>query len=141
MRPRWQGGPATITLVRHGESMGNLADEAAREAKSDHLDLDDRDADVELSDTGRDQASAVGRWRKDAPEDWQPTLVLSSPYRRAAETARIATDGTGLDVVLDERLSAGQLLGLPLVLAGCWLATRRPPTAAVDEGPVLIPEP
>jgi broad specificity phosphatase PhoE len=30
--------------------------------------------------------------------------VLGSPYRRAADTARIATDGSGLEVVLDERL-------------------------------------
>jgi len=44
-------------------------------------------------------------------------------------------------VVLDETLSGGQLLGLPLVLAGCWLATRRPPSEPVDEGPLLIPEP
>lgn len=44
-------------------------------------------------------------------------------------------------VVLDETLSAGQLLGLPLVLAGCWLATRRPPSEPLDEGPLLIPEP
>ena len=44
-------------------------------------------------------------------------------------------------LVLDETLSGGQLLGLPLVLAGCWLATRRPPGEPVDEGPLLIPEP
>jgi drug/metabolite transporter (DMT)-like permease len=41
--------------------------------------------------------------------------------------------GVGL---LDERLSPGQLAGLPLVLAGCWLATRgRPPE------PVVVAEP
>jgi drug/metabolite transporter (DMT)-like permease len=44
-------------------------------------------------------------------------------------------------LVLDETLSGGQLLGLPLVLAGCWLATRRPADQPADEGPVLIPEP
>ena len=41
--------------------MGNQADEAARAASSEELDLHERDADVELSDLGRDQASAVGR--------------------------------------------------------------------------------
>ncbi len=36
-------------------------------------------------------------------------------------------------VVLDERLSLGQLLGLPVVLAGCWLAAgHRAPTAPDD---------
>ena len=29
-------------------------------------------------------------------------------------------------LILDEKLSGAQLLGLPLVLAGCWLATRHP---------------
>ena len=44
--------------------------------------------------------------------------------------------GLGL-VVLDETLTMTQLVGLPLVLAGCWLATRgRPP----DE-PIPIAEP
>lgn len=44
--------------------------------------------------------------------------------------------GLGL-VVLDETLSFGQLIGLPIVLAGCWLAAGR----RTDEGPILIPEP
>src|SRR4051794_15671098 len=47
--PRWTNGPASLTLVRHGESVGNLADGRAREARAEVLDLDDRDADVELS--------------------------------------------------------------------------------------------
>jgi drug/metabolite transporter (DMT)-like permease len=40
-------------------------------------------------------------------------------------------------VVLDEHLSSGQLIGLPIVLAGCYLATGH----RTDEGPLLIPEP
>jgi broad specificity phosphatase PhoE len=52
MRPRWRGGPASITLVRHGESVGNLADTRAQEAEV--LDLDDRDADVPLPPRGRE---------------------------------------------------------------------------------------
>lgn len=44
-------------------------------------------------------------------------------------------------VILDEALSGGQLLGMPLVLAGCWLATRRPADAPVADGPILVPEP
>ncbi|HEY0948737.1 histidine phosphatase family protein [Nocardioides sp.] len=104
MEPRWQSGPASITLVRHGESVGNLADTTAREAGAERLDLDARDADVALSDTGVEQAEAVGRWIGRAPEDWRPTLVLSSPYRRAADTARIATGPLDLSATLDERL-------------------------------------
>jgi drug/metabolite transporter (DMT)-like permease len=44
-------------------------------------------------------------------------------------------------VILDEALSGGQLLGMPLVLAGCWLATRRPAGEPVPDGPILVPEP
>lgn len=43
--------------------------------------------------------------------------------------------GLGI-VVLGETISVGQVLGMPLVLGGCWLATRgRPPE------PVIVPEP
>ena len=55
--PRWTNGPASITLVRHGESVGNLADDRARKAKAEVLDLDERDADVELSPEWRDRLS------------------------------------------------------------------------------------
>jgi broad specificity phosphatase PhoE len=57
-----QNGPATLTLVRHGESLGNLADADAQRQKMDRLDLDVRDADVELSETGRRQADALRDW-------------------------------------------------------------------------------
>jgi broad specificity phosphatase PhoE len=99
-----RGGPATLTLVRHGQSIGNVADANAQEQEADRLDLDVRDADVELSDTGRRQADALRDWLRQASEDERPTLVVSSPYRRAADTARRATHGLGLEVVFDERL-------------------------------------
>ena len=98
-----QGGPRTITLVRHGESVGNLADAKAHEEQTDRLDLSARDADVELSDTGRRQAAALHRWYTEASPEQRPTLVVSSPYRRAADTALLAL-GEELEVVVDERL-------------------------------------
>lgn len=103
MRPRWNDGPSSLVLVRHGESVGNRADEAARAAGAEVLDLKERDADVALSERGEEQARALGRWIADhaAP---QPTVVVSSPYRRAADTARLATADLGLPVVYDERL-------------------------------------
>jgi broad specificity phosphatase PhoE len=97
-------GPAELVLVRHGESIGNLADDEARRAGADALDLRERDADVPLSDNGRDQARALRQWVTDLEEESRPALVVSSPFRRAADTARIAFEGTGLEVVLDERL-------------------------------------
>jgi broad specificity phosphatase PhoE len=97
-------GPDRLVLVRHGESVGNLADAEARERGADRLDLDARDADVELSETGQKQADAVGRWLAGTGDGDRPTVVLSSPYRRAADTARRAVGDLGLEVVLDERL-------------------------------------
>lgn len=108
-------GPASIVLVRHGESLGNLADAEARRTKSERLDLTARDADVELSDTGMSQADAVHRHLKGLATGERPTLVLSSPYERAAATARIALQDLDLDLLLDERLrerDLGQFDGL-----------------------------
>jgi broad specificity phosphatase PhoE len=97
-------GPETLTLVRHSESVGNLADAEAQRKGVDRLELDIRDADVGLSDAGRQQADALAAWLKQAAEGERPTVVVSSPYRRALETAQRATEGLDLEVVLDERL-------------------------------------
>lgn len=100
----WRTGPDELVLVRHGESVGNRADAEARENQADRLDLSARDADVELTELGLRQADGVGRWLERTEEDSRPELVLSSPYRRAAETARRAVQGLGLDIEYDERL-------------------------------------
>lgn len=97
-------GPSALWLVRHGESMGNVADAHAQQAGAGRLDLDIRDPDVPLSDVGRSQAEALGAWLAALPEDERPTAVLSSPFDRALTTARLATAGLGLRVRTDERL-------------------------------------
>ena len=97
-----QHGPREIVLVRHGESVGNLADTEARAQGADRLDLPARDADVELSDLGRRQAGSLGAWMADA--EHLPDVVVASPYARALETARRAVEATSIDVLLDERL-------------------------------------
>ena len=97
-------GPQELVLVRHGESVGNLADTEARDADAERLDLSARDADVELSPNGEEQARTLGRMLHGLPPDEVPDLVLSSPYRRAADTARGAARERGLEVVLDERV-------------------------------------
>jgi broad specificity phosphatase PhoE len=128
VRPRWTNGPEAIILVRHGQSVGNQADAAAREAHAEQLELDDRDADVELSPTGREQADAVAQWIQTADESRLPTCVLSSPYRRAAETADRAMRGRRLEVMLDERLRERDL-GVFDGLTGLGIRARHPEEA------------
>jgi broad specificity phosphatase PhoE len=99
-------GPSAIWLVRHGESQGNLADARAHRAGAARLQLDVRDPDVPLSDTGRSSAEALGRWLGGLSDGQRPTTVLSSPFTRALDTARtaLATSGLDLPLHLDERL-------------------------------------
>jgi broad specificity phosphatase PhoE len=128
VKPRWNDGPARLTLVRHGHSIGNDADSKAREAGAEVLDLEQRDADVELSETGREQAAAVGAWLDELDDDDRPTIVISSPYLRAAETARRAVERLGVDVEYDERLRERDL-GVLDGLTGTGIRARHPEEA------------
>ncbi|HEX8528082.1 histidine phosphatase family protein [Allosphingosinicella sp.] len=106
MRQRW---PSRLWIVRHGQSAGNVAREAAISAGEHRIDIPVRDVDVPLSELGRRQARAVGRWFASLPEEERPEVVLSSPYVRACETARLicAEGGTASGAkgpVIDERL-------------------------------------
>lgn len=105
------GIPERLWLVRHGESEGNLADEAAQRAGHGVIDLAHRDMDVPLSERGRRQATALGRWWADQPPDERPEVVLTSPYARAAGTARLMVDAAGWQTPLrrDERLREREL--------------------------------
>src|SRR5437868_409345 len=82
---RW---PATLWIVRHGQSAGNVARDAAMSAGLDRIALDVRDVDVPLSQLGETQAAALGAWFAAMPEDERPEAVLTSPYLRARQTAR-----------------------------------------------------
>ena len=98
--------PARLVLVRHAQSVGNVADEHARARGLERLELDTRDADTPLSPVGDEQARALGEHLRDLPEAERPHVVLSSPYERARRTADLALGVAGLDhrLVIDERL-------------------------------------
>jgi len=101
---RW---PETLTLVRHGESIGNVANERAYATKADRLDLAVNDPSVELSDLGVRQARALGKRLGDLPPDEQPTTVVVSSYVRAQQTADHVLATAGLEHLpraTDERL-------------------------------------
>ncbi len=86
MKLNW---PKQIWIVRHGESAGNVARDAADLAGHTRIDIADRDVDVPLSDLGRQQSDALGRWFGELPEEQRPNIIVASPYRRAVQTADI----------------------------------------------------
>jgi broad specificity phosphatase PhoE len=101
--------PEALFLVRHGESSGNVARDEADAAGAELIDIGLRDVDVPLSDLGRRQARALGRWLGRQAEHERPTTILSSPYLRAQQTADEAVAAAGrrsgeVERLLDERL-------------------------------------
>ena len=98
--------PDRLWVVRHGESAGNVARDLAEEQGLERIDIAERDMDVPLSDLGRRQSEALGRWVVGQPEDERPTVVWTSPYVRARQTAELALEAAGVDIpiVVDERL-------------------------------------
>ncbi|MGU3645330.1 histidine phosphatase family protein [Microbacterium sp. C23T] len=98
-----------LWLVRHGESIGNIAATRAEIDGLDVIPLDVRDADVPLSATGQEQATALGTWL--APHLDHIDLFWVSPYARARETLAIALgDGAaGRTIFVDERLRDREL--------------------------------
>ena len=120
--------PAALWVVRHGESAGNVALEQAEAQGLERLDLSHRDVDVPLSDLGKRQATALGKWIAEQPPEEQPTRVWTSPYVRARQTAELALEAAGLDLpqVVDERLREREF--------GAWDGlTRRGITAQFPE--------
>ena len=106
MRQNW---PERLWLVRHGQSQGNVARDAADEAGHHEIGIDVRDVDVPLSRLGEQQAEAAGHWFAALPRDQRPEVILSSPYVRARQTADIickqgALAGGPARATIDERL-------------------------------------
>lgn len=101
--------PRSLWIVRHGQSAGNVARDAAEAAGLHMIDIADRDIDVPLSALGQEQSRALGHWFGDLPPARRPEVVLCSPYVRARDTARLLMETAGLDaktvrVRMDERL-------------------------------------
>ncbi len=117
-----------LAVIRHGQSTGNVTAEQAETGGLEAIDIPERDADVPLSDTGREQAEAVGRWLKDRPDDERPDIVIVSPYLRARQTAELALAGSGVPAVVDERLRDREL-GILDLLTGRGVVARLPDEA------------
>ena len=101
--------PPRLWIVRHGQSAGNVARDRAHAAGLGEIDLDLRDVDVPLSDLGHRQSQALGKWFAALPVQDRPTVLLTSPYLRAQQTAIHISDAGGLATrdlpfCVDERL-------------------------------------
>lgn len=130
MRGSW---PERLWIVRHGESAGNVAREAAYAAGVAEIDVAERDVDVPLSRLGCEQAAALGRWFAAMPADQRPEVVMTSPYLRARTTAQIICEQGGLapnapPFVIDERLREKEF-GILDRLTGHGIRQRHPEQA------------
>ncbi|MEF2978536.1 histidine phosphatase family protein [Subtercola sp. YIM 133946] len=103
--------PTELWLVRHGESVANVAAAAAERAGHDRIVVDFRDADVPLSALGEQQAEALGTWLAEHSAANPPPAVWVSPYLRARQTVSIALDRAGQSATprVDERLRDREL--------------------------------
>lgn len=100
--------PQRLWVIRHGQSAGNLARDAAEANGLPVIDIATRDIDVPLSGLGRRQSQSLGHWFGRLPAQEQPQVLLCSPYVRAGETARLLLDSAGITSAvrlrMDERL-------------------------------------
>lgn len=105
MTRRW---PEALWVVRHGESAGNIARNAATAAGLAVIDIAERDVDVPLSSTGERQSTALGEWFARMPASSRPTAVLASPYLRARDSVAFLAAAGGIApstlTTIDERL-------------------------------------
>ncbi|GAA5785899.1 histidine phosphatase family protein [Chitiniphilus shinanonensis] len=129
-----QKWPDRLWLVRHGQSAGNVARDAAEAASLPTIDIAERDMDVPLSELGRRQALALGAWFGQLPSAERPSVVLASPYLRAMQSAQLLLEGAGMaenELTLrhDERLREKEF-GLTDRLTKAGIALRYPELAA-----------
>lgn len=104
-----QKWPQALWIVRHGQSAGNVARDAAEAASQTWINVATRDVDTPLSALGEQQSAALGHWFGQMPEDERPTAVLTSPYVRARHTTSIILETANIDaddipLRADERL-------------------------------------
>jgi probable phosphoglycerate mutase len=131
MPQRW---PSRLWIVRHGESAGNVARDAAMVAGLPVIDIAERDVDVPLSAAGERQSEALGRWFAAMGSGARPNVVLISPYLRARHTAAIIESAGGIEPAaatsIDERLREKEF-GLLDRLTRVGIEQRHPEQAAL----------
>jgi probable phosphoglycerate mutase len=104
-----------LAVVRHGQSTGNITAAAAEGDGAEVIDIPERDADVPLSVTGREQAGALRGVFAEMPADLRPEVAVVSPYLRARQTAEAALEDLPVPLRVDERLRDRELGVLDLL--------------------------
>ena len=101
--------PTILFACRHGQSYGNTARAEAESRGWLEVDTPFADADLPLTDLGHHQAAQLGRSIARMDPAQRPTRILSSPHRRALETAEgIIREGyaaTRVAFSIDRRLT------------------------------------
>jgi broad specificity phosphatase PhoE len=99
-----QTWPHSLWLIRHGQSAGNVARDVAEASGAAMIEIAERDVDVPLSPLGVAQARALAGHVERLPAHERPTIVLTSPFARAIQTASAIAAVIGEPAVVDERL-------------------------------------
>ncbi|MET4727997.1 broad specificity phosphatase PhoE [Lysobacter enzymogenes] len=99
--------PKRLWIVRHGQSAGNVARDAAESSGHELIDVTTRDADTPLSTLGELQSQALAEWFHQLEEVERPTALMCSPFLRAQQTCQAVAAALGIDkaeIHVDERL-------------------------------------
>ncbi|HEV7646389.1 MAG TPA: histidine phosphatase family protein [Pyrinomonadaceae bacterium] len=103
--------PKVLWLARHGESVANVARHKAEAEGLLMMEYPYREPDVPLSELGKLQSAAMGKWFAALPEEDKPNLIYTSTFVRTTESADILVKNAGLDIeiISDERLREREL--------------------------------
>lgn len=90
-----------LLVIRHGQS------------EADILEVMEGRADFNLTDLGRKQAQLMAEW---VSQRYKIDKIISSPLKRASQTAAVLSEYTGVEVAYDDDLMEwqnGLIAGLP----------------------------
>jgi broad specificity phosphatase PhoE len=103
--------PQRLWLARHGESVANVARHKAEAEGLLMMEYPHREPDVPLSELGKRQSAAMGKWFAALPAEERPNRIYTSTFVRTTESAGILAKSAGLDTrtISDERLREREL--------------------------------
>ncbi|MCU0238878.1 MAG: histidine phosphatase family protein [Pyrinomonadaceae bacterium] len=98
--------PKNIWLVRHGESLANVARHQAESNQHLTIKFAEREQDVPLSDLGKIQSKKLHTYFAEISE--KPSVIFSSPYERTRQTTDLI-ELKDSKIIYDERLREREL--------------------------------